>query len=328
METKFGFTKLTLTEFEGWLKNLKVSRTILKIQQHHTYLPAYVHFNGNNHFERQKGMKDYHINQNGWADIGQHFTIFPDGTILTGRSLEKSPACITGQNANSVCIENFGDFDKGKDIMTGQQADAIVKVTALLCSKFNLQVNTNTIVYHHWFNLSTGVRNNGTGNNKSCPGTNFFGGNKVADCQKNFLPLIAATGGSVKTDASDIRKYVCVNVSLLNIRTQPSASGPKAPERPSADFGAVLRVYEEQNGWLKISKSESRWIAARYTIPVERAVVNATVLNVRTGPGTSFPKAGSLPKGEVVFITEETNGNWSKIGLEEKWVSKQYLNFN
>src|SRR5690554_7516062 len=28
--------------------------------------------------ERQKAMKDHHINANGWADIGQHFTIFPD----------------------------------------------------------------------------------------------------------------------------------------------------------------------------------------------------------------------------------------------------------
>ena len=62
-------------------------------------------------------MKAYHVTYNGWNDIGQHFTIFPDGLILTGRSLEKSPACIYGQNANAICIENLGNFDLGGDQM-------------------------------------------------------------------------------------------------------------------------------------------------------------------------------------------------------------------
>lgn len=327
METKFGFTKLSLAEFEDWIKNLKISRTIIKVQQHHTYLPSYIHFNGSNHFERQKAMKDYHVNQNGWNDIGQHFTIFPDGSVLTGRSLEKSPACITGQNANSVCIENFGDFDKGKDIMTTEQAQAIVKVTAFLCSKFNLPINTNSIVYHHWFHLSTGVRNNGSGGNKSCPGTNFFGGNKVADCENNFLPLVAnALKSPINSDITDVKKFVCVNVNSLNIRVSPSTSSAKAPERPSANLGAILRVYGEQNGWLKISSSESRWVAERYTTVVKRAVVNANSLNVRTGAGTNFPRSGSLTKGDVIFVIE-TSGTWCKIAMEEKWVSKQYLSF-
>lgn len=325
METRFGFKKFTLSEFEEWLKNVKVSRTILKIQHHHTYVPAYVHFNGNNHFERQKAMKDYHVNQNGWADIGQHFTIFPDGTILTGRSLESSPACIYGQNANSLCIENFGNFDKGKDKMTLEQQNSIVRVTALLCLKFNIPASVNYIVYHHWFNLSTGERNNGTKNNKSCPGTNFFGGNKVADCQNNFIPLvIREIGSGIKSDVSDIEKYVVVTADVLNIRTQPSASSPKSSERPSALLGSILRVYAEQNGWLKISKSESGWVASKYTTAVKRATVSTSVLNVRTGPGTLFPKSGSLTKGEILFITE-IRENWCKVGLEDKWVSKQYL---
>lgn len=327
METKFGFKKMTLSQFEIWLKNLRVSRTVLKIQHHHTYIPSYVHFTGDNHFERQKAMKDYHVNTNGWKDIGQHFTIFPDGTILTGRSMEDSSACIYGQNANSVCIENFGDFDRGKDVMTNEQKQRVVRVTALLCQKFNIPVSIDFIVYHHWFNLSTGGRNNGTRNNKSCPGTNFFGGNKVTDCQNNFLPLVnTVISGTIKTDVSDVKKYVCVTANSLNVRTQPNTSSSRASERHSVPLGSILRVYGEQNGWLKISKSDSRWVFERYTADVERATVTATTLNVRTGAGTSFPKTGSLSKGEIVFVTE-TKNNWCKIGLEDKWVSKQYLQF-
>jgi SH3-like domain-containing protein len=328
METKFGFTKMTVPEFEIWISNLRIGRTILKIQQHHTYIPSYIHFTGNNHFERQLAMKNHHVNQNGWQDIGQHFTIFPDGTILTGRSLEKSPACITNQNANSVCIENFGNFDSNGDTMTNIQKEAIIAVTAALCKRFNLPVNSNTIVYHHWFRLDNGVRNNGAGNNKSCPGTNFFGGNKVTDFQNNFAPLLITklSGHQIKTDSNDIIKYVCVTANVLNIRTQPDAGSAKAAERPNIAMGAILRVYEEKDGWLKISNTLSHWVAARYTAEVKRATVNATVLNVRTGPGTNFPKTARIEKDEEVFVFEELNG-WCKIGLEDKWVNKSFLLF-
>ncbi len=121
IETKFGFIKMTSQEFESYIEKLKIARTILFIQQHHTYIPSYIHFKGNNHFELQKGMKNTHMNVNGWADIGQHFTVFPDGSILTGRNIEKTPACITGRNSNAICIENLGNFDKGGDEMTDVQ---------------------------------------------------------------------------------------------------------------------------------------------------------------------------------------------------------------
>ncbi len=328
METKFGFTKMTVPEFEIWISNLRVGRTILKIQQHHTYIPSYIHFTGNNHFERQLAMKNHHVNQNGWQNIGQHFTIFPDGTILTGRSLEKSPACITNQNANSVCIENFGNFDNNGDTMTSIQKEAIIAVTAALCKRFNLLVNSNTIVYHHWFRLDNGVRNNGSGNNKSCPGTNFFGGNKVIYFENHFAPLIKAklNGFPIKTESHTILKYVCVTTNVLNIRTQPNAGSPKVKEKSSIEMGAVLRVYEEKDNWFKISNSLNHWVAARYTIEIKRTTVNATILNVRTGPGTNFPKTASISKDEEVFVFEELNG-WCKIGLEDKWVSKSFLNF-
>ncbi len=211
--------------------------------------------------------------------------------------------------------------------MTNEQKQSIVGVTAMLCERFNIPVNTDFIVYHHWFDLSSGVRNNGKKNNKSCPGSNFFGGNKVADCQNNFIPLVESViSQTIKTDTADIEKYVCVTASSLNVRTLPNTSGSRVPERFSVPLGAILRVYEEKGDWLKISKSDSHWVSSKFTADVKRAVINATTLNVRTGAGTTFPKAGSLPRGEVVFITE-TKNDWCKIGLEEKWVKKQYLRF-
>lgn len=329
METKYGFTKMSLFEFENWIGQVRVGRTVLKIQQHHTFIPSYIHFNGSNHFERQLAMKNHHINQNGWQDIGQHFTIFPDGIIVTGRSLENSPACILNQNANAICIENFGNFDSGGDIMTIEQQSCIIAVTASICKRFNLMPDSNNIVYHHWFRLDNGHRNNGSGSNKSCPGTNFFGGNKVVDFNLNFLPLVEAkiNSGQIKLDTTAVLKYVSVATDELNIRVLPTSSSAKATDRSSVKRGAVLRVYQEQNNWFKISNSLSHWVSGRYTSEVKRATVTATSLNVRTGAGKNYPKTASVSKGEEVFVYDEQK-DWSKIGSEDKWVSKQFLKYD
>ncbi len=324
MEQKFGFTKMTMQEFEPWIAQMRIARTILKIQQHHTYSPAYIHFKTDNHFALQKGMKNYHVTHNGWNNIGQHFTTFPDGTIMTGRSLEASPACIYGNNAHSICMEHLGNFDTGGDQMTAQQRETILKMTAALCKKFNLEVTVQSIVYHHWFNLSTGERNNGRKNNKSCPGTNFFGGNKVNDCEDHFLPEVKAMLNPLVTTSINTLRFVCVDADSLNIRIGPAASYSLAPEREPLQAGAILRVYDESNGWIRISSSAAHWVNGKFTRNVVRTTVNASLLNVRSGPSAEFPKVASLPKGSEVFISDEQNG-WCKISMDNRWVKKSYL---
>lgn len=328
MESLFGFTKYTISEFKDWIDNLRVARTILKIQQHHTYSPSYIHFKENNHFELQKAMKNYHVAHNGWRDIGQHFTIFPDGSIVTGRSLEYSPACIYGQNANAICIENLGNFDFNGDKMSEVQKQVIIDATAILCQKFNLPINTDRIVYHHWFDLIDGSRNNGTKNNKSCPGTNFFGGNKVEECEMNFLPLVKLkiNQNEIKTDSSTVLKYVIVEANKLNVREKSNSKSKKVKDRESVEFGSVLRVYKIENNWFKISNSSEHWVYGRYTKEVTRAEVIANVLNLRSGPSTNYNKIGSFKKGEEIFVSE-INGDWCKISLDEKWVNKKFLKF-
>lgn len=326
METKYGFKKMTALEFNDFIGSTKIARTILKIQQHHTWIPSYAQFKGDNHFDIQKGMQNTHKNANGWLDIGQHLSIFPDGMIVTGRSFELSPAGIYNNNANAFCIENIGDFDKGKDMMTTAQKDAIVKATAALCRKFGLTPNTNTIVYHHWFNLATGARNNGSGNNKSCPGTNFFGGNKVEDCEKNFIPAVKneLSGNKAKATVSSLDRYVSVTADLLNIRTGAGASYPLVPNRDPASLGSILRVYESKNKWLRISSDQQHWVSEKYTIDVKRGKVTADVLNVRSGPSTAYSIVGKIYNGGEVFVYS-VSGSWVKIGVDARWVSNKYI---
>ena len=70
------------------------------------------------------------------------------------------------------------------------QKSAIIGFTIVLCFNFNLPLNSQNVVYHHWSRLDNAFWNDGFGNNKSCPDISFFGGNKVADFNRDFVPLV------------------------------------------------------------------------------------------------------------------------------------------
>jgi hypothetical protein len=189
MKTQGKFTLLELDEFYNWLNQKKVTRSIQLIQQHHTYKPDYSTFKGANHFELCQSMENSHLSR-GFAEIAQNFTTFPDGKIMVCRDLDKIPAGIKGANEKGICIEHVGNFDSGGDKMNVAHQNTIIEMTLLLLSKFNLVASDQSIVYHHWYDLNTGKRitQEGSGSTKSCPGTNFFGGNTISQFNANFMP--------------------------------------------------------------------------------------------------------------------------------------------
>lgn len=193
MKQKGKFLLLDLTEFDNWLKGLKTTRKIGLVQNHHTFIPDYALFNKkpNNHFPLLESMEQSHL-ERGFSQIAQNLTTFPDGLIAICRPMDEIPAGIKGANSNGICIEHLGNFDKGKDVMTDVHRNTIIRINALLCKKFKLVPSTNTVVYHHWYDLTTGLRvpESANSNTKSCPGTNFFGGNTIKDCAANFIPLL------------------------------------------------------------------------------------------------------------------------------------------
>ena len=314
---------MPVAAFKTWLSGQDIARTVLFIQQHHTFSPAYCHFDGQNHFALQQSMKHHHVTNNGWSDIGQQLTIFPDGKVATGRSMERAPACIFGNNRHAVCIENVGFFDEHQDVMNPAQEEAILEVTAALCQKFNIPITTDRIVYHHWFDLSTGVRTNGSGSTKSCPGTNFFGGNSLDNCQNHFLPRLRQkiTGPLDGVPPAALQFYGWVTANRLNIRKGPKASFDIIGQ---SRLGAVLRIYDQKERWYKISNSKEEWVYGNYVQKIHRATVNTDVLNVRSGPSTQFHVVGAVLQNQEVFAYEEKDG-WSRIGIDQQWVSNHFL---
>jgi hypothetical protein len=177
-------------ELRQWLRDQQPARAIDRLLIHHTWQPDYADFDGTNHLRLQAGMRKYHKETRGWVDIGQHFSVFPDGKVVTGRTLELDPACTKGANVGSICIENVGNFDEGGDVMTPIHREAILEAAAWVCERWWIPVDSEHVIYHHWFDLNTGRRTEGTGVTKTCPGSAFFGGNTVEAAEANFLPQV------------------------------------------------------------------------------------------------------------------------------------------
>lgn len=122
------YQKLTIDELISALR--AYSHTELHV--HHTWKPNHSNFNGSNYDKVQDGMRNFHMKTNGWADIAQHVTLFPDGLFLTGRDFSKNPVSIAGFNGSAgkvpFCVEMVGDFDIGRDPFAGKQKDSMIRL--------------------------------------------------------------------------------------------------------------------------------------------------------------------------------------------------------
>lgn len=195
-------------EFINYILHTNFSRSIKVIQNHHTWKPRYQYLSAQ-HDEMYwlESMRNTHIKERGWNDIGQNITTFPSGNIAICRPLNIIPAGIFGANTGAICIEHFGNFDEGGDQMTEAHKETIIDLNAILCIKFGLTPVPSQIVYHHWYTtrgklFSDDEINSGTvlqkRLQKTCPGTAFFHnpedgfkGNTIHAAVKNFYPAIS-----------------------------------------------------------------------------------------------------------------------------------------
>ncbi|ETT49816.1 N-acetylmuramoyl-L-alanine amidase [Paenibacillus sp. FSL H7-0350] len=146
-----------------------------------------------------------------------------------------------------------------------------------------------------------------------------------------------------------------VYASSLNVRSEPAAS---AAVTGTLAAGATVTVTEEQHGWLKVrAGSVSGWVAGYYlkrtsgsssastsssstiskasakaavkttSASSGTAVVTASSLRIRSGPGTGYEVVGSLQSGNKVTLLLR-QGEWSRVrtaGGTAGWVSSGYL---
>lgn len=283
MKTGYGFTEFeSIREFEEWLNKQKVSRTVNKLQVHHMYEPSYDNWGSDNALRRQNNIRSYHKNTNGWADIAQNFSIFPDGHIVTGRSLNSTPVGIKGWNTGSICIEIYGDFDKGRDIMNSVQKEAIIACYALLAKKFNIPINSNGIRPHCWFTAGGTYLGdyNKSKSAKSCPGTNFMGYGNTKSAFERFYNDVKNYGKSNNTSTnsvteSNVNQTGLVNATSLNVR---SGSGTNHSILGKLKNNVEVTIVAKcSNGWLKIKYGSGYgYVSGQYIDNIKNTQTSST----------------------------------------------------
>ena len=80
--------------------------------------------------EKVAEIRRWHVDGNGWSDIGYHFLIDRDGTIAKGRPIERTGAHVAGHNTGTIGISLFGghgsaETDNFADNFTAAQDKAL-----------------------------------------------------------------------------------------------------------------------------------------------------------------------------------------------------------
>jgi N-acetylmuramoyl-L-alanine amidase len=181
------------------------------------------------------------------------------------------------------------------------------------------------------------------------------------------LPEIAPTPTPITsttpiTGVGGLAQGVVVNANPLNVR-----SGPGLNFSPIATLAlnqaVILEGRDAAGGWLQVRLPDNRlgWVSSAFisanldigdlpdvtpattpitsTAPVtgigglaQGAVINANLLNVRSGPGLNFTILATLPLGELVVLEgRDAAGAWVQIRLANGqlgWVSSAFMTAN
>lgn len=116
----------------------------------------------------------------------------------------------------------------------------------------------------------------------------------------------------------------------LYVRQQPSTGAAVLTSLPK---GSYVTLISRSGDWWQVEYSSGKYgyCYAGFITPVQgtpvRVDTGGNVLNVRTGPGTSYSRVATIPHGTVVLLRSSENG-WSRIvynGVKLGYVSSQYL---
>ena len=123
---------------------------------------------------------------------------------------------------------------------------------------------------------------------------------------------------------------VTTSSGSLNVRSQASS---EAPVVSTLKKGSYITLLSKTGSWWKVEYANNQYgfCHEKYITVVEGTPVTVNVssgmLNVRSGPGTSYGKTAALGKGETVLFLRYTSG-WSRVlyhGVKTGYVSAQYL---
>lgn len=146
-----GIKRISLEELRAELAATRVTRGIQEVVLHHTWSPTAAQYQGPATWE---GIRDYHVGQRGWSDIGYHYGVGPDGSIWRLRPVTRAGAHVLNRNRHTVGVVLLGNYDVEDPVKHG--LGVVAQVVRVVCERFKLKAGQ--IRFHREFQ------------DKTCPG--------------------------------------------------------------------------------------------------------------------------------------------------------------
>lgn len=134
-------------------------------------------------------------------------------------------------------------------------------------------------------------------------------------------------------DSNSQAGKVAISAGRLNVRSGPTSNSSVLTALRKDSYVTLI---SKSGSWWKVEYGEDKYgyCHADYISVISGSAVSVNTksgnLNVRTGAGAGYAKAGTVSKGETVIHLSES-GSWSRIlydGTKTGYVSSQYLSQN
>ncbi len=135
---------------------------------------------------------------------------------------------------------------------------------------------------------------------------------KTTDLKKMVkISVMAASIVAFSSVSSMAAEFVSVVKDGVNLRSGPATGNEVLFQLPA---GYPLKVLARKGKWLKVSdfENDKGWIFNALVSKTPYVIVKVKECNARKGPGTNYPKVGSLAR-EVILKKVSRKGAWIKI---------------
>lgn len=148
----------------------------------------------------------------------------------------------------------------------------------------------------------------------------MFGAVTVRQC------LVVASLCFTSLTGAVAAEMVSVKGKIVNMRSGPSTRTQALWELKK---GYPLKVIKRKGDWLQVQDYENDrgWVSRALTSRTPYHVVKSNIVNIRSGPGTSYRIVGKAEQGDLLR-TREKKSDWVKVqpaSGKSGWVSRKLV---
>lgn len=195
--------------------------------------------------EKMAEVRRWHVQGNGWRDIGYHFAIDRDGTIAKGRPLGTAGAHTKGRNTGTIGIALVGghgsaETDKFEDHFTPEQ-DAALRA---LIGELQAEHGAMSVTGHNQFST------------KACPGFQVPGWFNGGAINRKYIPreAEAAIVDADKAPAKSTTNWAVVTGILASGWQAAQAADPMVQVAAIGCIAVLAYVMRERLRKAKLGK--------------------------------------------------------------------------